>query len=363
MMIWGSLFTIALLIITNCLSVIAQACAPAPPEFQSVSIANEEAVILWEPDRQRQHFIRRADFDSTADDFGFLVPTPTQPTLTEATNSIFTKLAEITAPEIIYEYTPKSGGCSGCDFPLMGSEDEGSVMPAEGSVRVLEETRVAGFDASILEADNVNVLSKWLNDHGYPFSSNLEAWVKPYVISNWKITAFKIAKDQSTNRRVFASAVRMSFQTEQPFFPYSEPLQPVNTSYYGNRLLRIYFLSQNRVEGELGLTGQNNSQPWTAGVTAWSDWLNTNDSAVIQHLLLPEVRTSRLWRLTEFEDRSRQRIGINQPGDSDLFFSPSKSQIQQKRPPITHYVSQPEYDVTLVVLACYLFTTMSYRRF
>ena len=49
------------------------------------------------------------------------------------------------------------------------------------SVRVLEETRVAGFDAAILEVDNVDALSYWLKEHGYAFSLGLEARIQPYV--------------------------------------------------------------------------------------------------------------------------------------------------------------------------------------
>ena len=123
-----SLLTICLLTLTSPLSDVSWACASAPPEHESVSIANEEAVIIWDQATQTQHFIRRADFESTADDFGFLVPTPTQPTLTEASNDIFPLLAKITAPEIIYETTPHSGGCSGYGCGV-GMDEEGAPQP------------------------------------------------------------------------------------------------------------------------------------------------------------------------------------------------------------------------------------------
>ena len=353
----ASLLTICLLMLTSPLSNVNWACAPAPPELESVSIANEEAIIIWDQAIQTQHFIRRADFESTADDFGFLVPTPTQPTLTEASNDVFPLLAKITAPEIIYETTPHSGGCYG--YGCGGDDEEGAPPPVE-SVRVLEETRVAGFNAAILEADNIDALSYWLKDHGYAFSPGLEAWIQPYVAAGWKISAFKIAKDQATGYRVLASTVRMSFKTEQPFFPCSEPPQPARSSYYGQRLLRIYFLSQNRVHGQLGLKSKRS---WSNGKTVWSDWISPGDSHVIQRLLLPEVSTPQFWRLTEFEDHSQQRPGIDQPSDADLLFSPSKDQKAVKRLPIVHYVSEPGVDVTLVALATYLLAIPLYRRF
>jgi len=78
---------------------------------------------------------------------------------------------------------------------------------------------------------------------------------------------------------------------------------------------------------------------------------------------LPEVSTPQFWRLTEFEDHSQQRPGIDQPSDADLLFSPSKDQKAVKRLPIVHYVSELGVDVTLVALATYLLAIPLYRRF
>src|SRR5262245_45994026 len=61
----------------------AVACAPAPPRGEEVRIAEEEAIILWDPATRTEHFIRRAQFRSTARAFGFLVPTPATPALGE----------------------------------------------------------------------------------------------------------------------------------------------------------------------------------------------------------------------------------------------------------------------------------------
>src|SRR5690606_32562080 len=70
----------------------ARACAPAPPEGVEVSILAEQAVIVWDEAAKTQHFIRRADFSTEARSFGFLVPTPTKPTLESAPDAIFRAL-------------------------------------------------------------------------------------------------------------------------------------------------------------------------------------------------------------------------------------------------------------------------------
>ena len=99
----------------------AAGCAVAPHSGDSVQIADESAIIVWDAASKTQHFIRRATFASGARDFGFLVPTPTQPTLEEVGDEAFTTLAELTKPKVITRTMPSSGG--GCGFCL------GSVAP------------------------------------------------------------------------------------------------------------------------------------------------------------------------------------------------------------------------------------------
>src|SRR5437016_3719837 len=79
----------AALLAAACLSFRApavRACAPAPPPGVRVEIADESAIIVWDAAAKTQHFIRRASFATAAHDFGFLVPTPAQPTLAEASD-------------------------------------------------------------------------------------------------------------------------------------------------------------------------------------------------------------------------------------------------------------------------------------
>src|SRR5689334_19195533 len=77
---------------------LAQACCPAGGRLRSVINADQNVIIIWDAANKTQHFIRRASFKSDGDDFGFLVPTPSKPTLEEAGNEAFEYLAMLTAP-------------------------------------------------------------------------------------------------------------------------------------------------------------------------------------------------------------------------------------------------------------------------
>jgi hypothetical protein len=183
------------------------------------------------------------------------VPTPSQPQLEESGDRAFPMLAELTAPMI----QPRSGG-SGCGCSMSG--------PIPGAaVAVLEEKTVAGFHAVVLETRSSQALVEWLRDHDYSYSPEIRAWAEPYVTQGWKITAMKVAKSDAASatspagaQGVAAAALRISFKTDRPLFPYREPDPQAAAQSLGakQRLLRIYFISDARYQGDL-----TPEQPWT----------------------------------------------------------------------------------------------------
>jgi hypothetical protein len=214
------------------------------------------------------------------------------------------------------------------------------------NVTVLSEKLVAGFKASVLETKSTNALVQWLKDHGYAFSPEVARWAKPYVDQGWKITALKIAKDKDgkTSQTVAASALRMSFRTNRPLFPYREP-DPKNqlaALKAHQRLLRIFFLGDSRYEGQL-----TKESPWT-GTVAWANQLSSeNRQRLLETLRLPQSTRPKEWWLTEFEDYWPYRVA-----PADLYFSASADQSTVKRPPTTVYVSSPyPTDVSIYALA------------
>src|SRR5207253_1066022 len=102
----------------------------------------------WDAVTKTEHFIRKASFKSEADDFGFLVPSPSQPELEESGNEAFPYLLKVTEPEKKKVARPSSGGC-GC---AKKSESKKGRSLAEPAVTVLSQKEVAGFHATVLEA-------------------------------------------------------------------------------------------------------------------------------------------------------------------------------------------------------------------
>lgn len=307
----------------------AAACAAAPPEGATVRIADEEALIAWDEASGVEHFVRRATFTSTAASFGFLVPTPTRPELGEVADDVFKKLQQAITPERVERAGPLSVRVGSL---FMGG-DKSSAAPESPTasaalVRVLEEKRVAGFDATVLEADDPAALSSWLAERGFAQSPALKEWLARYVEQRWKITAFKLAQPADPERPEAArelgtKAVRLSFKTDRPFYPYREPADqreptaaPPGSPHKSARRLRVYFVGAARMSGALGESGSwNVTTPFAAPY-----------SASASELGVPSLPGD-AW-LTVFEDAQYPR-----PGSDEVFFARAADQAPIKPAP------------------------------
>lgn len=305
----------------------SRACAPAPPPGESVAITDEEAVIVWDAATRTEHFIRRARFSTSARDFGFLVPTPTQPALAETTEALFQRLASATRPKVEVRQTPSAipFSCLATSFLLIRSAPPAATVP---SVRVLDFQHVAGYDAVVLEADSADALGNWLKAHGYQFRPSLVEWLKPYVTARWKLTAFKIAQQPNASPSLVDTAtVRMTFRTDRPIFPYREPMDQRTGPTQGRRL-RLFFISHTRMEGRLG-----DGTAWP-GTVAYAN--RSADMSWLLARVLPEgVLPATDW-LMEFVDNSSPR-----PANDDLVFFPAAAATPYLPPPEIQLVTKP----------------------
>jgi hypothetical protein len=299
-----------------------------------VAIADEEAMIAFDPATGREDFIRRASFRTKEQDFGFLVPTPTKPELGEVDDAVFERLAKQIEPRVIEKvrYVPElTATCM--FFSRAASKSAAPTAIAAATVQVLDEQRVGGFDAAVLRSDDEGALAKWLADHGYDERPELAAWLAPYVAKRWIVTAFKIAKAKDPSRvdlmvdpgAVATKAVRMTFTTDKPMFPYREPAdQRATSAALASRMLRVFVVTPGRAAGALG-----NGDAWPGRAV----WANTPSEALLGSL---GVKTAPGVWLTAFEDRSSPR-----PGVDDLFFTPSKDTTPIEPPPIEHIDERP----------------------
>jgi hypothetical protein len=231
----------------------AAACAPAWRGSEPVQIASEEALVVWDAERKLEHFVRAATFQGGSATFGFLVPVPAFPEIAEADEGIFERIEKFVEAQRSEEVRWRFEGLT--SFTL---RTKSAQVRAPAGVTVLAAARVAGMDAVVLEAESTKALADWLSSREFAFRPELTNWLTPYVDEQYKIVAFKYARD-ATEPRVGTRAVRLSFRTERPFFPYREPRDAARSI---PAVFRLHVLSSTSMIPVLGEA----RVPWGASV-------------------------------------------------------------------------------------------------
>ena len=278
-----------------------------------VGIGEETAILIWDAETKTEHFIRRAKFVTDSANLGFLVPTPTKPELVDVGDAAFHELYRFTTPPppAPPDRSTNSGG---------RPEPQSKALE---SVRVLEQKKVGDYDATILAADDAKSLTDWLKKNDYPSSPEIADWLTPYLKDKWILTAYKIstqAKGVPDALGFHGSTIRMSFQADKPFYPYREPKNAgINAS--SNRLLRVYFLSQEPHDATLM------DQRWTQEIPFAGRLTAMVEEALLRQLKLPARLPTKPLFLTEFEDITR----IRSTG-AEVFFQPTPNLALATRP-------------------------------
>lgn len=319
------LFILAITTTVSAQAINPLACCPVAPLNAHVINTDQSVIILWDKEKQTQHFIRRANFKTDAKDIGFIVPSPSRPQLEESGDIAFDALARLTAPK---KPQPQPFGF-GCAAPRAGNIDNGVV--------VIEQKRVAGYDATVLTARSGDDLVEWLKDNGYPYSPAVAAWAKPYLGGDWHFTALKLVKEQAAIKDMAASALRISFKTDKPLFPYREPESTAASKALDNqfRLLRIYFIAEGQYEGKI------KGEDWS-GKTRWSGDITKHREGLMKALKLPaNTGPDTLW-LTEIED-----FWPYEQAAGDVYFFPVAKQMVIDRDGL---LMPHKLDVMLIVM-------------
>lgn len=183
-----------------------------PPVGKVVHETEQKAVIFY--DEGVEHLFLSITFQGDADNFAWIVPTPSQPEVGKSSDRVFTRLDELTKPE--YPKAPHRQNSA-----WMGATMEDSAK----SVTVLETKKIEYYDISVLEANNKDALYNWLNDHGYRFPQGGTHIIDEYIQKGWIFTAVKIDDQRfsATGGRQLqtghAIPLKLSFKTDQIVYP------------------------------------------------------------------------------------------------------------------------------------------------
>lgn len=234
---------------------LAEACCISYGDV-AMTLANERAVIIWDQKAKIQHFIRSANFEGKAEDFGFILPTPTQPTeIAVAQDEVFGVLASAK--------------------PRDPSEATGGVTrSADGSVQVLDQRNVGDFEVTVLKAQEGKAIGEWLTKNKHKMRPAMEPWLDHYAERGWILTAFKY-KGRRSNEPT--KAVRVTFAADYPHYPFKMPTDTWSSENH-HRKLDLFLVSQTPMKG-----AYTNGRAWETPAS-WSNELSPTDTARLNRL-------------------------------------------------------------------------------
>ena len=280
------------------------ACCVAMPANTHVQLSSEDVIIVWDKAHGVEHFIRKAQFTSDQKDFGFIVPTPSMPTLSKVDEGAYDDLKQLIPPP-----SPKGMGCA-------ISGDTGAMTMATRAVTVLAEQQVGSYLATIVKATDGRSLAEWLAKNGFAQRPAMTEWLDFYAKQSWIFTALKynMPNKPANPEEQYTEAIRLSFKTDQPHYPYKMPTDTWPSGYH--RPMRVYFVSSSPVQAKYEGSGKY----WEADNT-FTGRIDDNILHTVAYALnlansdMPEHAT-----LTVFDN------GDNPDGyGEDLIFEPTRS--------------------------------------
>lgn len=271
------------------------ACAMAVARTLAMPLIDgEEALIVWDPTTQMEHFVRRANFGGVRGPFAFIVPTPSQPQLHEANDRVFQELANLYTVRPPPSNRRSRGGAGGAMDSMLSNQ-----------VQVVATARVAGLDATVLRASDAQALARWLGNNGFDNRPALANWLRPYTSGTWHVTAFRYVGATGI-ADVGARAVRLSFRTDRPFYPYAEPEDQRlrRGARRAARPFRVSLITPYRMAATVG------RRSWSARVA----FAERRSLGALLTMVIPESTADDLW-MTTFDEANSVRAG------DDLWFA------------------------------------------
>ncbi len=235
----------------------ASACGVAYPSGSFAKFSEERSLIVWDAAKKTEHFVRALSLKGDPESFGVFVPTPTLPKIAKENDALIEHVAELFQTRDMASATGGGGAPAGA---------------ARGApVQVLQRTQIGDFEAVTLKATDASSLGDWLAKNKFIDKPTLRAWEKTYLDKNWLITAVRCTAKGTGDRKLEVPTMRMSFQIDAPFFPYTEvPADPADeaayqkkynaspTAYrgynYGTRPFDVYVIAPSQMQGMMGQT-------------------------------------------------------------------------------------------------------------
>lgn len=179
----------------------------------------QKAIIVY--DAGREEMLLQVKYEGPLDEFGWLIPVPSLPTVEKGSMEPFYELSQLTQPRISRVYAGRSLGTAG----------------EAAAVKVVEIKTVGAYEVGVLSAQDAGRLAQWLKNHGYTLPDGRGDVIDGYIRQGWYFIAAKIQLNSGDDFKVVAG--RSSNETAAP--PQSRDLVQKQLSSGELHPLRISF--------------------------------------------------------------------------------------------------------------------------
>jgi hypothetical protein len=287
----------------------ASACILVRPRGSDGSakprLTGERVLILYDESARLEHFVRELHVDDAPrSGFGFIVPVPSQPTVARAHAQLFDDLAA---------QFPWREPTANLERRQTRSQ---AIKLVEPPVEVVSEQRVGSYTAAVLTAKDPRALQGWLSKNNYQAPKQADAWFDHYVRLGFYFVAFRFEGAPASAK---PEAVRISFASAAPFYPYREPeVMPDCPPSSGApaRSLQVWFVSKHGWVPRAAIataSGVRFRNPWSR---TDADPLQSGSRPAVLGALSKLLPAGPL-QVEVFMDRRTQRVGYG-----DVVFAP-----------------------------------------
>jgi HEAT repeat protein len=171
-------------------SVRADGCFVAPPfvwnKHKDINEPTQKAIMVY--DAGREDLILQVKYNGPVEQFGWLVPVPSLPTVQQGSMKSFYALSRYTQEH----WEPREYGTRG-----KGEDNGMDTLSAGGAgepepVKVVEIKTVGAYEVAVLSATEPGSLEKWLAANGFAFPAEKADVIDSYVKQHWYFVAVKI---------------------------------------------------------------------------------------------------------------------------------------------------------------------------
>lgn len=226
----------------------ASACGGFFCSSQPIDQSGENIVFAVEADGSIEAHVQIL-YQGPSEEFAWILPTPSAPTISVGTDTLFRQIEQATRPQfqMSYEQTGTCRAEPSCPWdydsdygygpPSAGGRADGAAADAGASgVEVVFRGNVGPYDAAVLNATDVDALYTWLEEYDYQIPESARPEIDSYIAGGSYFVALRLQKDRAVGE---IQPIVLHYTNGEPCIP----IRLTRIATVDDMPIRAYFLA------------------------------------------------------------------------------------------------------------------------